>query len=107
MLPPTSIRSSLAEALAGWPPPVLDPAGPFADRVTTLSWALLFMAVVVMTVVLAAMWIALFGGAEVRRRFGGERLIWVAGVAFPVVVLSGLLVWGLTLTVVLGVIFTA
>lgn len=98
MSPPTSTRSSLAEALAGWPPPVLDPAGPFAQSVTTLSWALLAMFLLVMAVVLIALWLALFGGSEVRRRFGGERLIWGAGVAFPVVVLSGLLVWGLTLT---------
>lgn len=98
MSPPTSIRSSLAEALAGWPPPVLDPAGPFAERVTTLSWALFAMFLVVMAVVLVALWMALFGGPALKRRFGGERLIWGAGVAFPVVVLSGLLVWGLTLT---------
>lgn len=98
MSPPTSIRWSLAEALAGWPPPVLDPAGPFAEAVTTLAWALFAMFLVVMAVVSAALWLALFGGPEVRRRFGGERLIWGAGVAFPVVVLSGLLVWGLTLT---------
>lgn len=98
MSPPTSTRSTLAEALAGWPPPVLDPAGPFAAPVTTLSWALLVMFLVVMAVVAAALWLALFGGPRARRRFGGERLIWSAGVAFPVIVLSGLLVWGLTLT---------
>lgn len=98
MSPPTSTRSTLAEALAGWPPPVLDPAGPFSDRITTLAWALIGMGVVVTGVVLLALGLALFGDPARKRRFGGERLIWLGGVAFPVVVLTALLVWGLTLT---------
>lgn len=98
MSPPTSIRSSLADALTGWPPPVLDPAGPFSERITTLSWALLAMAVLVMVVVGFALASALFGSPALKKRLGGRRLIWGAGFAFPVVVLTGLLVWGLTLT---------
>ena len=95
---PTSIRSMMTEALAGWPPPVLDPAGPAALPVTILAWALIIMAVGVLLVVLAALGLGLFGGQTWKRRLGQERLIWIAGLGFPVVVLSALLVWGLGLT---------
>lgn len=98
MSPPTSTRSSLAEALAGWPPPVLDPAGPFSEKITILAWALFGIAVVTTLVVAISFWAAVWGPASVKRRFGGEKLIWAGGVAFPVVVLTGLLVWGLALT---------
>lgn len=98
MSPPTSTRSSLGEALAGWPPPVLDPAGPFAQRITDLSWALFAMAVVVTGVVVVAVWAAIWGPPGLKRKLGGEKLIWAGGVAFPVVALTALLVWGLTLT---------
>ena len=86
------------ESFKGWPPPVLDPAGPFAGPLTTLTWGLLAMAALVMVVVLAALAIALFAPRPWRRRLGGERLVWIAGLGFPVVVLSVLLVWGLSLT---------
>ena len=98
MSPPISTRSMAAEALAGWPPPVLDPAGPYAGSIATLGWALFAMAGVVLLIVIVALWAALFGGARLRARLGGERVIWIGGVAFPVIVLSLLLVWGLSLT---------
>jgi cytochrome c oxidase subunit 2 len=91
-------RTAADESFKGWPPPVLDPAGPFAAPVNTLTWGLLAMAVLVMTVVVVALAIALFAPRAWRRRLGGERLIWIAGLGFPVVVLSALLVWGLSLT---------
>ena len=91
-------RSALADALQSWPPPVLDPAGPFAGSITTLTWALIAMAVGVLGIVVLATWIALKGNPRVRARLGGERLIWIGGVAFPMVVLTALLVWGLALT---------
>ena len=84
--------------MAGWPPPVLDPAGPFAGPVVTVAWVLFVMGAVVMTVVLIALGVALFGPRRWRRRIGGERLVWVGGLAFPVVVLTGLLIYGLTVT---------
>lgn len=86
------------ESFKGWPPPVLDPAGPFAAPLNTLTWGLLAMAAVVMVLVLAALAIALFAPRPWRQRLGGEKLIWIAGLGFPVVVLSVLLVWGLSLT---------
>lgn len=84
--------------LEGWPPPVFDPAGPYAGSVTTLSWVLLGMAGLVLLVVFAALWISLFGRSELRAKLGATRLIWIGGIAFPVVVLSLLLFYGLSLT---------
>jgi cytochrome c oxidase subunit II len=86
------------DALWGWPPPVLDPAGPYASSVTTLSWVLIAMAFTVTAIVVAALWIALKGPVGLKARLGGERTIWIGGIAFPAVVLTALLVWGLTLT---------
>lgn len=84
--------------LAGsWPPAVLDPAGPYAQPVTTLAWVLLLGGLVVFGVVVAALSIALFGSTKLKSRLGGERAIWIGGFAFPVVVLTILLIWGLSL----------
>jgi len=77
---------------------VLDPAGPFAGPVNVLSWALIAMAVGVFLVVMVALGLALFGPRSWRKRIGGEKILWSLGLAFPVVVLSVLLVWGLGLT---------
>jgi cytochrome c oxidase subunit II len=82
----------------GWPPPIFDPAGPYAWSITTLSWVLLGMAGAVLLVVLAALWLAFFGSERQRKRLGGTKAIWIGGIAFPVVVLSALLVYGLSLT---------
>lgn len=86
------------EGTAGWPPPVLDPAGPFAEPVTTVSWVLFAIAAAVLTLVLFALGIALFSPRRWRMRLGGARLIWIGGLAFPVLVLSALLLYGLGLT---------
>jgi cytochrome c oxidase subunit 2 len=88
----------MLEPLWGWPPPVLDPAGPYADSVTLLAWVLLAMAVIVTLVVVAALWIALRGPDRLKGKLGGEKAVWIGGIAFPAVVLTALLVWGLTLT---------
>lgn len=82
----------------GWPPPALDPAGPFAEAINLLSWVALGMGMVVLALVVAAVAVALFGPPRWRKRFGGERLIWIGGIAFPVAVLTGLLLYGLTVT---------
>lgn len=86
------------EPFRGWPPPVLDPAGPYAGPVTTVAWVLFAMGAIVLALVLAATATALFGPRSWRARLGGERLVWIGGFAFPVVVLTGLLIYGLTLT---------
>ncbi|WP_129791305.1 cytochrome c oxidase subunit II [Sphingosinicella sp. CPCC 101087] len=98
MWPRISTPSGIVEGLAGWPPPVLDPAGPYAGSVAALSWALIALAAGIFLIVLAALWIALRGRERLRARLGGERAIWIGGVVFPVVVLTALLIWGLTLT---------
>ena len=86
------------DGLQGWPPPALDPAGPFAGPVNTLSWALIAMAVSVFVIVMIALGVALFGPRSWRKKIGGEKVLWTLGLGFPVVVLSALLVWGLGLT---------
>src|SRR3546814_18758635 len=55
MLPRISTRSAFADALQGWPPPVLDPAGPFAGPVPILAWVLLAMSALVLLAVIAAL----------------------------------------------------
>jgi len=95
MSPPTSSSSSFAEALRGWPPPVLDPAGPFSQSVTTLSWVLIGLVTLIFIGVCAALWVALYGSAELRARLGGERVVKWFGLIIPAGVLLVLLVWGL------------
>ena len=79
-------------------PAVLNPAGPYSEPVTRLAWALLLGGAGIFVIVLVALGIALWGSPKLKGRLGGERAIWIGGFAFPVVVLTGLLVWGLTLT---------
>lgn len=87
-----------ANPLAGWPPPALDAAGPFAAPVSTLSAVLFAMAGVVLLVVLVTLGLAVFGGPRWKGRLGGERIIWVGGLAFPAVVLTAVLIYGLAVT---------
>jgi cytochrome c oxidase subunit II len=86
------------DGTAAWPPPALDPAGPFAGPLNTLAWVLFAMGGAVLLVVLIALALALFGPRRWRTRLGGAKLVWIGGFAFPVVVLSALLVYGLSLT---------
>ncbi len=78
--------------------PLLDPAGPYAGSISTLSWVLMAMGTVVLAVVLVALWVALFGSDRLKSKLGGTRIIWIGGIAFPVIVLTLLLVYGLSLT---------
>ncbi|EQB00946.1 cytochrome c oxidase subunit II [Sphingobium sp. HDIP04] len=78
--------------------PVFDPAGPYAGSITTLSWILLAMAAGVLAVVLAALYVALFGSGRLKQKLGGTKAVWIGGIAFPVIVLTLLLVYGLSLT---------
>lgn len=91
-------QAKAAEAFWGWPPPVLEAAGPFAGPVAALSWLLFIGAFLILALVLAALGLALFGRGGLRRMLGRERMIWLGGIAFPVLVLSSLLIYGLTLT---------
>lgn len=97
MSQPTSSRSSLAEALSGWPPPVLDPHGPFSNSVTTLAWVLIALVTLIFVLVCAAMWVALFGSDKRRAQLGGERVVKWFGLVVPAGVLFLLLAWGTTM----------
>jgi cytochrome c oxidase subunit 2 len=88
----------MTEALFGWPPPVLDPMGPYAEPVRTVAWALFGMGALVTTLVVAALFVAWRGPPVWRARLGGQTSILVFGVALPAVVLAALLIWGLMLT---------
>lgn len=92
-----SSRNSF-DGTATWPPPALDPAGPFAGPVNTLSWVLFAMAGSVLLIVLIVLALALFGPRRWRAKLGGQKLVWIGGFAFPVVVLTALLIYGLGLT---------
>src|SRR5688500_4212773 len=74
--------TGVGDLLSGWPPPVLDPAGPFAGPIATVAWVLFAMSGLVLTLVLVATGIALFGPRRLRTRLGGERLVLVGGFAF-------------------------
>ncbi|MES2883825.1 MAG: cytochrome c oxidase subunit II [Pseudomonadota bacterium] len=97
MSQPTSSRSSLAESLSGWPPPVLDPHGPFSNTVTTLAWVLIALVTLIFVLVCAAMWVALYGSDELRAKLGGERVVRWFGLIIPAGVLFLLLAWGTTM----------
>lgn len=88
----------MTKALFGWPPPVLDPMGPYSEPVRTVAWALFGMGALVTALVVAALFVAWKGPASWRARLGGQTSILVFGVALPAVVLAALLIWGLTLT---------
>lgn len=87
-----------SRGLEGWPPPAMNPAGPMSQPLNTLTWVLIAMTVIVSMVVIVTLWLALFGPRSWRRRLGGEQMVLIAGFAFPAVVLTGLLIYGLTTT---------
>jgi len=76
----------------------MNPAGPMSQPLNTLTWVLIAMVVVVSLIVVVALWLALFGPRSWRRKLGGEKMVLIAGFAFPAVVLTALLVYGLTTT---------
>lgn len=95
---PTSTQRASADMFERSAIPVLDPAGPYAGSITTLTWVLVAMSAGVLALVLAALWIAFFGSDRLKAKVGGTKAIWIAGIGLPVVVLTLLLVYGLTLT---------
>lgn len=101
MSQPTSSRSSPTEAFtsafSGWPPPVLDPHGPFSNTVTTLTWVLIALVTVIFVLVCAAMWVALYGSEALRAKLGGEGVVKWFGIIVPAGVLFLLLAWGTTM----------
>lgn len=76
---------------------VLAPHGPEAAAVATLGWALFAGGALICLAVAALVVLATRGGAGSRRIIASERFIVGSGVVLPVVVLAGLLSWGLAL----------
>jgi cytochrome c oxidase subunit 2 len=97
MSQPTSSSSRLAEALSGWPPPVLDPHGPLSNTVTTLAWVLIALMTVIFVLVCVALWVALYGSEPLRARLGGEKVVRWFGLIIPAGILFALLAWGTTM----------
>ena len=97
MSQPTSSSSRLAEALSGWPPPVLDPHGPLSNTVTTLAWVLIALMTLIFVLVCVALWVALYGSEPLRARLGGEKVVRWFGLIIPAGILFLLLAWGTTL----------
>lgn len=77
------------------PQSALSPMGPDAERIAEIAAILIVGAAIVMTVVVAALWLAMRGRPAVRRRLQANRFVAIAGVAFPVATLTALLVYGL------------
>jgi cytochrome c oxidase subunit II len=93
----SSSLGELAQALAGWPPPVLDPHGPMSNSVTTLAWVLIALMTLIFLFVCAALWVALYGSDALRAKLGGENVVKWLGLIVPTVILFLLLAWSTTL----------
>ncbi|MEP2119152.1 MAG: cytochrome c oxidase subunit II [Bauldia litoralis] len=74
----------------------LDPTGVEAGRVATLSWVLFIGAAVIFVGVLVLTVAAVVGPAGFRTRLGREGVVIAGGIVFPVVILTILLGYGLT-----------
>ena len=51
----TSPGPSTPPGISGWPPPALDPAGPYAGAINLVSWVLFAMGAIVLVVVVVAL----------------------------------------------------
>jgi cytochrome c oxidase subunit II len=99
MRPPLYFAAACACGLAacGETQSALAPHGPAARDIALLTWLLTGMATVVLATVVAATWIAVRGPDRWRGRIAQTRTIVIGGLAFPVVVLTALLAYGLWL----------
>jgi cytochrome c oxidase subunit 2 len=75
----------------------LDPHGPASGSIAALTWLLIGLMTTIFALVIAVTWLAIGGPESVRRFMAQQRAIVAGGIAFPAVVLSGLLVYGLWL----------
>jgi cytochrome c oxidase subunit 2 len=76
----------------------LDPAGPFAQPLTELSWLLIVLMFAVLGVVIAFTLTAVFAGARLKRLVAGRGMVVAGGLIFPTVVVTALLIWSLGIT---------
>lgn len=76
----------------------LDPRGPTAERIADLFWGMTFGGTAILIAVVGLALYAAYGRDRTRPSVkGAERLVILGGVAFPSVVLVGLLIYGLAL----------
>ena len=73
----------------------LAPRGPHADYVATLSWIMFAAGGLILLLVLVLAALATFAPERTRGWLGGRGAIVAGGIAFPVVTLTALLVYGL------------
>ncbi|WP_244492158.1 c-type cytochrome [Aureimonas sp. AU12] len=92
---PLAVLSLAVLAGCQGPQSVFDPAGMEAERVLGLFWVMLAGAVAIWLVVMGISVYATKAHPEAHSEKSGLRLILWGGVAFPVVVLTALLVFGL------------
>ncbi len=72
------------------------PSGEDAARIAEIGWVLYVGAAAIFVVVAALLALAMFGPVTVRRRLSRPGLIVGAGIAFPIVALTALLIYVLT-----------
>jgi len=77
---------------------VLAPHGPEAAAVARLGWAMFAGGALICLALVVLVFLAIRGGAGSRRVIASERFLIWSGIFVPVVVLAGLLSWGLVLT---------
>ena len=79
----------------------LAPAGPHADKVAHLSWVMIIGGMAIFLFVMLRAAAAILLPARYKGWMRGRGFVVGLGIAFPIVTLSALLVWGLSLTRVL------
>ena len=77
---------------------VLNPASGHASELASLSWLLFALGTAVLLIVIVATAIAYFGSDRIRAALASQNAVVIGGIAFPVVVLTGLLTTGIWLT---------
>jgi cytochrome c oxidase subunit 2 len=77
---------------------VLDPGGPAAARIALLAWVLFGLCGAIFLAVLAATWIAIRGPRAARAGLASVGSVVIGGIAFPILVLTGLLAYSVWLT---------
>lgn len=75
---------------------IMDPHGPDAANIATIGWIMFGGAAAIFALVLALMLYAVFARPDRRRRLGGIKLVIAGGVVLPVVSLTALLIYTLT-----------
>ncbi len=75
----------------------LYPAGSDAQWIMDLTWVMTIGATIIFIIVMLLVWMAVRGPAALRGIIASRAMIMAGGVAFPVVVLTALLAWGLAI----------